>query len=826
MPTWRPSSVACLLLVVVVVRPGAALARRSAGGQAGQSATTGRVLATISTLDGSVHVSGAEVELRTSSDPTVLARTTSGAAGLVTFPDVPPGRYVVRATRAGFSPKDSPAFEVRAGQVTEVRVEMQLTFVMPPIDVRAETPSPANSVELVSTSDMLSGSVLDVAPLEGDDFQSLLQILPGVVRGADGRLRIKGGQPSQGALQISSASMTDPSSGDFDLDLPGQSLASVEVLTNPFAAEYGRFSTSITQVRTTRGTNDWEIKPGHLVPRFRKSFAGVRGFEPRFSVRGPIKRDRAFVAQDFQFRYVATPVKSLAGEPEVKLRSFDSFTRVDTVISARHTLGGGLISFPREIERVTMDTFRPPEVTPEFHQSGWATGLADRLAITPTVVLETTLAGRWFEIEVKTDGRSPMVYAPQTQSGSFFNDQEREVHSGQWVEALTVSRDARGQHAFKLGTDLQWSHFDGRSASRPLEIRRLDGSLAERTVFGGPTQQAVSGTEFSVFAQDRWRVNSRVTFELGLRVDRDAVVKRVNWSPRAGAAIGVASEGRAILRGGFGKFTQRTPLNIEAFPSFESRVVARFAPDGSSLGTAIGYAHTIDTSLRTPEALVGNVEWNQRFGRRLLMKVGFLRRAGSHEFILTPDPNARELQLSSTGSSRYEELEATMRYLGGERRDGTISYVWARGTADLNNYDQFFGNLRNPIVRANEHGPISTDVRHRVIVRGSLGLPGQWVFAPILELRSGFPWSAVDEFQDYVGPRNRTGRLPAVRTLDFTLARPWRFKKYRFRAGLKVYNVFGASAYRDVQHNVTSPNYGSFYNPLERSFGFVFESAK
>jgi len=41
-----------------------------------------------------------------------------------------------------------------------------------------------------------------------------------------------------------------------------------------------------------------------------------------------------------------------------------------------------------------------------------------------------------------------------------------------------------------------------------------------------------------------------------------------------------------------------------------------------------------------------------------------------------------------------------------------------------------------------------------------------------------------------------------------------------------VYNVFGASAYRDVQHNVTSPNYGSFYNPLERSFGFVFESAK
>jgi hypothetical protein len=84
----------------------------------------------------------------------------------------------------------------------------------------------------------------------------------------------------------------------------------------------------------------------------------------------------------------------------------------------------------------------------------------------------------------------------------------------------------------------------------------------------------------------------------------------------------------------------------------------------------------------------------------------------------------------------------------------------------------------------------------------------------------------VDEFQDFVGTRNRTGRLPAVRTLDFNLTRPWRFRKYRFRAGLKLYNAFGASAERDVQNNLTSPDYGRFYNPIERSIGFVFGSAR
>ena len=108
----------------------------------------------------------------------------------------------------------------------------------------------------------------------------------------------------------------------------------------------------------------------------------------------------------------------------------------------------------------------------------------------------------------------------------------------------------------------------------------------------------------------------------------------------------------------------------------------------------------------------------------------------------------------------------------------------------------------------------------------AFGLAGQWVFSPLYEWRTGFPWSAVNEFQDFVGPRNQSGRLPTVSTLDFTLARPWRFRKYRFTAGLKVYNVFDTGDERDVQNNITSPDYGTFYNPLQRSIGFVFGTTR
>jgi hypothetical protein len=533
-----------------------------------------------------------------------------------------------------------------------------------------------------------------------------------------------------------------------------------------------------------------------------------------------------FIAQDIQFRYVNDPVKSLPNEPDITLTSFDSFTRIDAVLSPRHRLGGLVVMFPRKVQNITMNTFRPPEVTPEFNQSGASYGIQDRFALSPTMVLQSTLAGRWFEINVNTEGRAPMVYAPETQQGSFFNDQEREVRSLQLVETLTVLVDKwGGQHLFKFGLDFQDSRYDGTSTSRPVEIRRLDGSLAERIVPGPESAQAVSAAELALFAQDRWRIGSRVTLEYGIRMDREDVIERVNFSPRGGVSIGVLPEGRAILRGGVGKFRQRTPLNVGAFRQFEQRVVTRFAPDGTALGPPVTFVNVPSPELRTPEAVTGNVEWNQRFGRRVLFKANYLRRSGSHEYVLEPDPARGEVLLDSTGKSSYWEVELTGRYLG-ERRDITVSYVRSRGLADLNDYDQFYGNIRNPILRPNAHNLTPTDVPHRLLVRGTIGLPGQWEFAPVLEIRSGFPWSAVDEFQDFVGPRNRAGRLPSVNAFDFSLARPWKVWKYQFRAGIKMYNVFGASAHRDVQNNIGSPAFGQFFNPLERSIGFVLGSAK
>ena len=187
-----------------------------------------------------------------------------------------------------------------------------------------------------------------------------------------------------------------------------------------------------------------------------------------------------------------------------------------------------------------MTTFRPPEVTPEFNQSGWSIGVVDRLAIAD-LVLESTLSARQFEINVNTRHAAPMVYGPQTQSGSYFNDQERDVDSFQWVETVSLSRNWRGQHVLKTGTDLAFAvqrHSASAGRSSPSARRRWpSGRCSDRHA------AEVSGTEFALFAQDRWRIGTRSRSSWvanGSRRGRQSL----NWSPRAGAASGPARGSR------------------------------------------------------------------------------------------------------------------------------------------------------------------------------------------------------------------------------------------------------------------------------------------
>ena len=109
----RPGAAALVLLAVL-------LQATAAAAQPDQE-TTGRVVATITTLEGSVQMSGVAVELREGDSGLVIARTLTDNLGQVTFPDVPAGQYVIRASRPGFVERESASFGVRSPDTARVR---------------------------------------------------------------------------------------------------------------------------------------------------------------------------------------------------------------------------------------------------------------------------------------------------------------------------------------------------------------------------------------------------------------------------------------------------------------------------------------------------------------------------------------------------------------------------------------------------------------------------------------------------------------------------------------------------------------------------------
>ena len=164
-----------------------------------------------------------------------------------------------------------------------------------------------------------------------------------------------------------------------------------------------------------------------------------------------------------------------------------------------------------------MNTFRPPETTPEFNQSGTSIGVQDRFALSSTMVLESTVAGRWFEVNVNTDGRDPMIYAPDTQTRQLLQRPGARGHEP------AVDRDAVAV-ASTSGTDSTSSSSVSTSRTRATTARaragrsKSAGSTGRWPSASSPVRRrrrTSAPPSWRSFAQDRWRIGARVTLEFG-----------------------------------------------------------------------------------------------------------------------------------------------------------------------------------------------------------------------------------------------------------------------------------------------------------------------
>src|SRR5215468_831767 len=749
--------------------------------------------------------------------------------GKYEFVAVPVGSYAIQATVPGL--EGAKTLLVKAGKTEEIQVELKPTEVKSSVTVTANEQDKAQP----SASASVDEKTLRDAPNVNERFESALPLIPGVVRGPDGRINLKGARATQSGALVNSANVTDPATGNPAINVPIDVVSTVQVISNPYDPQYGKLTGAVSTVETKTGNYDqFHFSAQNLLvrPRVRGgSIEGIGAATPRVSFTGPLVKNRIAITQALEYRYVRTPVNSLPpSERDAKLESFDSYTQLDAIISAKQTATVSMAIYPQKLDYFGLNTFTPQPATPDFHQRGYQVYLQHRYLTGEDSILTSQFSFKKFDADVTAQSDELYRLLPDTTEGGFFSRQARRTSRVEWQENYQFSPfHLFGSHVFKAGLNYSHSSYDGRQAFLPAVIGDASGNDVERITFTRPTFFESDQSETAWYGGDQWSMTRRLTFSLGLRFANDTITGSTHASPRGGFLLSLTNDSKTILKGGAGIFYDRVPLMIPVFGELPNRTVTILGPSGQGLNSTF-YANRITDRLKNPRSTSWNLELDRQIFAGLLLRVAYEQRNTAKDFVVTPlvtGVGSGVLSLSNGGSDSYKEFQVTTRYQI-RRNVVNFSYVRSKAFGDLNDFNQFFGTLAQPIVQPNEKGRLPFDAPNRFLFWGTIAAPWKLTLTPVYDLHTGFPYSVEDEFREYVGPRN-VRRYPRFSSFDLQVSRPLtirlRSRHFKARAGAGVFNLFNHFNPRDVQANLASAEFGGFYNNAWREFRgkFVLE---
>ncbi|MGO9083697.1 MAG: carboxypeptidase regulatory-like domain-containing protein [Candidatus Sulfotelmatobacter sp.] len=226
--------------------------------------TAGRILGTVTDQSGAA-VSGATVAVTDVQRGTTRTVTTD-EAGAYVVANLQPGSYKVHVEAKGFKAVERPNVGI------EVATDVRVDFALQPGQV-SETVTISEEVPLVNTTSAtlggtLSNQEINDLPLNGRNYQNLLQLRPGVMRypgGGFSTTSANGLRAEDNAYLIDGLYNTEPFSGqgvingsgivgDSATILPIDAIQEFNLLQNP-PAEYGWKPGAIVNVGLKSGTN-------------------------------------------------------------------------------------------------------------------------------------------------------------------------------------------------------------------------------------------------------------------------------------------------------------------------------------------------------------------------------------------------------------------------------------------------------------------------------------------------------------------------------------------------------------------------------------------
>ena len=293
--------------------------------------SAGRILGTVNDQTGAA-IPGVAVTITDVARGAARSLVTD-QAGAYSAPNLLPGAYKVRAEFKGFRTVERPNITLEVAQELRVDLTLQPGEQTQVVTVSAEVPLvETTNAELGGT---LQNQVINDLPLNGRNFENLLDLRPGVTKypGNSGWTQSTNGlRPHDNFFMVDGINSNDPwmaqsimnavmAAGDAGTILPIDAIDEFKTQQNP-RAEYGWKPGSVVNVGVKSGTNEmhgtayaygrdgsWDARNFFETPDSPEAPLSLEQFGA--SIGGRIRRDKVFYFLNFeQQRYsVGNPVQ-------------------------------------------------------------------------------------------------------------------------------------------------------------------------------------------------------------------------------------------------------------------------------------------------------------------------------------------------------------------------------------------------------------------------------------------------------------------------------------------------------------------------------------
>ena len=587
-----------------------AIAASAALSQQNTSSLRGRITDELNAtvVGASVTITGTGGQTRT---------TVSNNEGVYAFSGLAPGKYTLHAAAKGFA-VSSKEVELNVGPGVSFDFTLRVTIDDQKVTIMGDTPvstdATANGNQIV-----ISGKDLDGLPDDPDELAATLQALAGPSAGPNGGQIVVDGfsgarLPSKSAIREVRINQ-NPFAAEND-----QPAARIDVFTRPGtdtlkASTYLTFNDESLNSRNPFTSH----RQSFQVRQFGGNLSGtVLKNKASFFVdveRREINDNELVTATVLDSNFNAVTIGEAVLTPR---RFFTLNPRFDYAINSFNTLVARYTYSQSNLDNNGVGGFSLPQRGYDFRSRSHNVQLTETAIISPTVINETRFQYTHARNESLGDSSNAAVLV----SGAFFGGSSQVGHAintDQRWEAGNFTAWQKGLHAYKFGGRVRGVHiasidpanFGGQysftgslvpqldannnivtmldpstgtqvpvpvfvsSVERyrrtllfqqqsltPLQIRALGGGATQFNINTGNPEASVSQFDFSVYAQDEWRIRPNLTLSYGLRYEYQTNISSpFNFAPRLAIAWSPgAANGRpptTVFRFGGGVFYNR-----------------------------------------------------------------------------------------------------------------------------------------------------------------------------------------------------------------------------------------------------------------------------